>query len=162
MSPKPSVTPDFCDYSVKIVPNEDPTKNIPGTTLNCAEEMKDCDKIVVPGITDSLPFPPNPENPDEGTNVDVNVEVCAKDYFGNCIKTVDVDIPIEVKNPCIDKDYVWIVCPEELADLEYMISTGPEKYAPYDECMVNTQPIEHELCGELKYEATYDGNDIDE
>jgi hypothetical protein len=42
----------------------------------------------------------------------------------------DVTIPVVVKNPCIDPEYVSIELPDTLADLQYIIDSGEVTYDP--------------------------------
>ena len=73
----------------------------------------------MPTIIDTL----DPSGP---TEKDVDISVChyCYDYFGTLIDTDCVQIPVTIKNPCIDLNYVSIDCPASLDSLTYIVSSG--------------------------------------
>ena len=48
---------------------------------------------------------------------------------GGCSETVS--IPVTVKNPCMDSNYVEIIAPLSLDSLEYNIDSGEKDYPPH-------------------------------
>ena len=102
-----------------------------------------------------------PSNPnDNGStqhtyDVDITIVVTADD---GSTTTDGTTIPVVVKNPCVDPQYVTI----EVAvfeDLDYSILTGPVPvtYDPHPVFLVKTNPVSHNLCGALVYEPRYNG-----
>ena len=70
-------------------------------------------------------------------------------------------MPVDVRNPCVNTDYVNIECPN-LEPLTYLVAKeGLKEYNAHPVCNVITQPIVgHQLCGELTYEPSYDNQPI--
>jgi hypothetical protein len=95
----------------------------------------------------------------------VPVIVTTTDYDGNPV-TSTVTHTITIKNPCIDPANVNIKLPDTLAILEYIIDTGPKTYASIavgdDVNFVKTEPVNHNLCGDLKFWILYDSLPNDE
>ena len=51
---------------------------------------------------------------------------------------------------------------EPLNLLEYFVATGPKTYEPpHTEFRVETTPISHNLCGDVKYEVFYNGKSLE-
>lgn len=77
--------------------------------------------------------------------------------------TDDVSFDIEVKNPCIDTNFVNIVGPSPLYadDLDYIIYDDPEVYPAHGEFnIVFTKSVTNAaLCGAVQLEAFFDTSD---
>ena len=61
---------------------------------------------------------------------------------------------LRLKNPCIDSDFVYLQAPAE--EKTYVIHAEELEWR-HEEFIVVTQPIEHNLCGDLTYEVTFRG-----
>ena len=76
---------------------------------------------------------------------------------GGCSETIT--IPLIIKNPCKDPDFVKIIAPR-LDTLEYTINSGEKDFVPHDPFTLMTSPIDHLLCGRIMYEACYEDEPI--
>ena len=105
----------------------------------------------LPTITDTLLYSGDTEK-------QVDIKVCQEvfDYSGTPINDDCVTIPVIVRNPCLNDDLVEIKCPDDLEALTYIVSSGREVFSSHAECEVITKPIDHNLCGKLKYTPFYD------
>lgn len=74
--------------------------------------------------------------PSGNTEKTVNVEVCQEvyNYAGKVIVENCISIPVTIKNPCLDPNYVDIQCPASLTSLFYTVSSGLETYAAHQNC----------------------------
>ena len=76
-------------------------------------------------------------------------------------KSASRSIIVVFKDPCIDPNYVTVI-PATLVDQEYTLSTNAPNGLQYthDAVTYTTSPIQHTLCGEATYTATFNGNAI--
>ena len=65
---------------------------------------------------------------------------------------------VTFNNPCIDTDFVNIVA-QPLDRLSYVLDSGRQTYDPHAEFLVETEPIDHNYCGTVLYEAVIGGSD---
>ena len=143
LEPKYSVTPDFCPFEITV--------NVNGIDVTFDPDTQE---IVVEQITDDLtPSNPNDDGSTEHTyDIETTIEVTAED---GSTTTDGTTIPVVVKNPCVDSDYISLELPASLADLTYTINSGSESYDPIatgeDAKFVKTVPSEHTLCGNVRY-----------
>jgi hypothetical protein len=88
-------------------------------------------------ITDSLDL-----SGDTEIQYDILISYVTKDVNGNDRTTTDVILPIIIKNPCIDPEYVEIE-PPSLDALSYTIGSGEQLYTPHADFTVVTRPVEN-------------------
>ena len=74
-------------------------------------------------------------------------------------KTDTTSINIEIKDPCIDTNFVTITN-APLPMLEYIVFAPAETFAPHPEFTVSTSPYPHTLCGGIVYKGQYMGADL--
>ena len=67
-------------------------------------------------------------------------------------QTDSTQINIEIKDPCIDSNYVTIQN-AALPTLDYIVFDDPKTFAPHPEFTVVTTPIPHTLCGDIAYKG---------
>lgn len=142
------MTPDFCPFEITV--------NVDGIEIVFDPENQE---ITIPKIPDDL----TPSNPDDDGSteheypVEVVIVVTADDGSET---TDDVTIPVVVKNPCADPQYVSIVLPASLASLQYTIGSGAVPYEPIATgdaaIFVKTEPTQHNLCGDIKFTTLFD------
>ena len=76
----------------------------------------------------------------------------------NANQTVTTEFTLRIKNPCLDPDFVKIV-PNDLFYMTYTLGS----FAPngmefeHNRFTVETYPVQHDLCGEITYEAFFNG-----
>ena len=151
------MTPSFCDAG-RTQENPDDC----GATCDpiVYKEPGDTQTVEVGPTNDLTPADPNGTNDPETTvTPTINQKTC--DYFGVC-KDTPVDIPVTIKNPCVDPAYVDIVAPS-LQNEDYIITTGPETFTPAHAdftVTVKNADFDWTQCGDLTVVATYEGNDL--
>ena len=116
LEPKYSVTPDFCPFEITV--------NVNGIDVTFDPDTQE---IVVELILDDLtPSNPNDDGSTEHTyDIETTIEVTAED---GSTTTDGTTIPVVVRNPCIDPNYITLELPESLADLAYVINSGERTY----------------------------------
>ena len=89
----------------------------------------------------------------------IRVTYNAVDGNGNIIDSSTNEMPLTIKNPCLDPAYVTLTAVNP-PDYSYVIATGSEDLTPtYPAFTVTTTPIaDHTLCGDLTYTIVYDGS----
>ena len=146
------MTPDYCPFELTVI--------VDGIDITFDSDTQE---ITIPTILDLTPSNPNKDDDDDDTTehtypVTIKIIVTADDGS----ETPDeVIIPVVVKNPCVDSDFVTI----EVAvfdDLEYTIGLVAETYDPHTVFLVKTKPITHSLCGVLVYEPRYNRQELDD
>jgi hypothetical protein len=150
LSPKFSVTPDFCPYEITFTVGED------GDEIVIFDP--DTQEITIPEIPDDL-TPSNPDNDDSTDHTyPITIEIVVKDDEDNETKE-DVVIPVIIQNPCVNPDFVTIEV-AVFSDLEYDIGNDAMTYDSHAVFLVKTVPTTHTLCGTLVYEPRYNGQPL--
>ena len=97
-----------------------------------------------------------------GQTFPVTLTVSVSSPFSTDPPTVDEKTwDLEVKNPCLDTDFVSISSPG-LEELDYIVLSGlKDDYPAHADFIVTTSPlVGHSLCGDLRYEARYKGTPV--
>jgi hypothetical protein len=136
-SPQFTSSPTFCQSELQT------TGTYPGHTLDPDDQI-----LTLPPITDTL----DPVGPNDVETCFIVYDYSGVQRFETCVTT-----PADVRNPCINPDFVEIKC-LALDPLQYVVAIdGFVEYDAHEPCNVVTTPIpNHSLCGDLDYVANFD------
>ena len=142
--PKFSVTPAFCPSEITATYDE-----------SVIDFDPDTQKITIPSITDTL-TPSNPNNDGSLIHRYPVVTTITVTEADGTMKTKTVTTTVIIKNPCLDPEHVTIEA-AKFDDLDYTVDSGAKTYGAHAIFLVKTEPITHNLCGNLVYEPRYNG-----
>lgn len=92
------------------------------------------------------------------SNVPYEITVQGKAGLVSAPKIDSAIMTLELKNPCLDPNFVSISSVAMLSPRSYTDSTFAQW--THDPFQIVTQPISHQFCGSLAYTATYLGQEI--